>query len=383
MKPQSLIMLVIAAACGLAAMVLTQRFLSAPSDKKNEDLVPILVAAVEMQGGTMLNESMLKTVDYPKAFVPAGAVTDAQKIVGRATRYHLGPSEVLTEAKLAPEGVKAGLETVIPEGRRAITVPMPTSRSVAGFIKPGSHVDVVLNMRSQGPDKPPLAKTILQDVKVLAVNAEMQNTGDPDNKGKMVEMVTFLLDPNEADKLALAQENGTISLRLRSGVDKEATIAKKITLDELISDRGGMDDEKKSDEPGAVFLDDAKQAKTGKKKGLGGLFATLLGGKKDKKGEEGAGKSEVAAPVPVPPTAPIPPVPQKVMKRLVYRDLEGKPLMEVVLDAESKMAANLQHLLEDVEAGKLAKDTQTAAAPAAPPATVEPVEEQKSEDKGG
>lgn len=352
MKPQSLIMLVVAAACGLAAMVLTQRFLSAPTDKKLDDLTPVVVANIEIQQGTTLNETMLKEVDYPKAFVPAGAVTDMKSIVGRATRYHLGASEVLTDAKLAPEGVSAGLETVIEEGKRAITVGINTDRSVAGFIKPNSHVDVMLVMRSQGPEKPALSKTILQDIKVLAVNTDMQNNGDPDNRGKTVEMVTFLVTPEEAEKLSLAQENGVLALRLRSSVDREAVATKKVTLDEVLSDAPIEEDEKSID-PDRVFLDKEKLGERGRQSALGGLIAGLIGRRNQPK-EEGKKESpQLVAQAPIAPPAPVPPVPQKTLKRLVYRDLQGKPLMEVLVDAESKIAANLQHMLEEVETGKV------------------------------
>lgn len=356
MKPQSLIMLVVAGACGLAAMVLTQRFLAAPSKKTVEETASVVVASIEIQPGTTLNETMFKTIEHPKNFLPAGAVTEATALVGRSTRYHMVPQEVITDAKLAPEGVKSGLETVIEEGKRAITVGIPTDRSVAGFIKPNSHVDIMLQMRSQGPSKPALIKTILQDVKVLAVNTEMQAIADGENRGKIVEMVTFLVAPDEAEKLSLAAESGVLSLRLRSSIDREEVASKKLTLDEVLSDRSKDEDDAKTD-PKSIFLTKDGKAAKRSPSGLAGLLASFGLGKKREAPDAklvAPPTPQVAAAAPVALAPTVPPVPRKKVKRLVYRDLEGKPLMEILLDAESKMAANLEHMLEEVESPRVA-----------------------------
>lgn len=359
MKPQTLMMLVIAVACALVAMFLTQQFLRQPDKIVGDDVTSVLVAAVEVQPGTLLNETILKSREYPKSLLPEGSFTEPKQLEGRSTRYHMGANEVITLNKLAPEGVKGGLETVVPEGKRAVTLRLPTDRSVAGFIKPDAHVDVTLNMPSMGPNKPPVSKVILQDVRVLAVNAEMQNEGGPDNKGKLVEMVTFLVVPEDAQKLALAQQHGTLTLSLRSSVDKNEVALKAVTLDDLLADKKGDEEEP---DPEKVVLDESKVVNKAKSGAFDKVLNNLLGGPRDAKKPVDGQDTQVIEKTPVPPPAPAAPIVRKKLKRLVYRDLMGKKQMEVLLDAESKLATSLQHLLEEVNPETLDNPPMASAA---------------------
>jgi pilus assembly protein CpaB len=331
MKPQTLIMLVVALGCGLAAMVMTQRFLTVPVQEKPAGAM-VLVAAIEIKPGEKINEQIVKLVEWPKEVVPTNAISKLEDAVGRSARFPIGANEVVTLAKLAAEGIGPGLEPIIEEGKRAMSVAIKTHESAAGFIKPGSRVDIVMISRGNGANGK--AKTILQNVRVIAVNHSISDKPEEDEKGTVVEMITFLLSPEEAESLALAQTTGSIQLILRNPLEEAFVKTKGVNQDELL--RGS-----------SKFQEASEKPKDGEKvaEGPGALanFLTKLMGDKGEKKDEVA---SLTAPVPVLQFAP--PAPEK-KKRLVYRDLQGNVLMEVVLDADDKVVGNLDGLLEDVE----------------------------------
>src|SRR5262245_53964786 len=125
MKPQTLIMLVVAVGCGLAAMVMTQRFLTAPTVEKPKG-PQVVVAAADVKSGEKINEAVIKTVELPPDVSPANAIHDPKEILGRSVRYPIAANEAVTAAKLAAEGVGPGLEPIIEDGKRAMSVPIKT-----------------------------------------------------------------------------------------------------------------------------------------------------------------------------------------------------------------------------------------------------------------
>ncbi|MFO0947826.1 MAG: Flp pilus assembly protein CpaB [Planctomycetota bacterium] len=346
MKPQTLIILAVSLGCGLAAWFLTNKYLTPQETNPRENYIPVVCAAVDIPGGQAISDTMVKMVEFPKENLPDGFVTDLKKVVGRAARYPINPKVVVTDKMLAAEGVSAGLEPVIGEGMRAVSVPITTEGGVAGFIKPDSHVDIMLIVQSRGKEQPAVAATILQDVRVLAVNSEMQNnTGaNPEHKGVVVENVTMLLTPDDSLKLALAQKNGTLQLMLRNRKEKGETKRSVVSLDDVLASRNG--EEKDEDkEPEKVMAEEGSE----------GVMDVLnkLGVAKDGKKPVEAEKqpTQISQPIPPPPPTETVQVPRKNLKRLVYRDLEGNPVMEVLVDADSKMGKTLEqdHLLENVD----------------------------------
>ncbi|MBY0585563.1 Flp pilus assembly protein CpaB [bacterium] len=334
MKPQTLIMLVVALGCGLAAMVMTQRFLTVPVEEKVPGTM-VLVASIDIKPGEKINDQIVKLVEWPKDVVPANALNKLEDAVGRSARFPMGANEVVTIAKLAAEGIGPGLEPIIEEGMRAMSVPIKTHESAAGFIKPSSRVDIVMIARGNGANGK--SKTILQNVRVIAVNHSISEKADEGEKGTVVEMITFLLSPEEAESLALAQNTGAIQLVLRNPLEDTFVKTKGVNQDDLL--RGSSKYQEATDKP-----------KDGEKvnQGPGALqeFLTKLMGDKGKKNEGQA----LSAAVPVIQFTPSPP---EKKKRLIYRDLQGNVLMEVVLDADDKIAEDLEGLLEDVEEDEL------------------------------
>lgn len=352
MKPQTLIMLVVALGCGLAAMVMTQRFLAAPTQTlpKGKEVV---VAAVDIKPGEQINEALIKTVEWPDDVLPENAVTDPKEILGRSVRYPIASNEIVTPAKLAAQGVGPGLEPIIEEGKRAMSIAMKTHESAAGFIKPGSRVDIVMISKRSGT-KGGKAKTILQNIQVIAVNQAISEDSSDDQRGHVVEMVTFMLTPEEAEMLALAQNSGSIQLVLRNPIEDDFVKTKGVTQDELERGRARHDEETTKPQDGAIVAGDPGA--------LGGLLDKLWGEK------EKAAAQDHQRPAPLE-LAQLSPPPVEKKKRLVYRDIQGNVLMEVLLDADDTLVGSLDGLLEDVEPdgpppGPRAQALPTAAPPA-------------------
>jgi len=330
MKPQTLIMLVVALGCGLAAMVMTQRFLTVPVVEKPKGAT-VVVAAIDIKPGERVTEQVIKTVDWPQENLPANAVTKPEDVIGRSVRFPIAANEVVTSIKIAADGIGPGLEPIIDEGMRAMSLPIKTHESAAGFIKPGSKVDVV--MISRGNNDGGRAKTILQNVRVIAVNHSISENPEEAQKGTVIEMITFLLNPMDAESLALAQNTGSLQLVLRNPMEDEFVKTKGVSHEELFKGTSTLPEATKGPE-NAPKVDPGPSP-------LSGFLTKLLQNKPKTEEPKTDVKTEPIAQV-----APPPPIKKK---RLIYRDLQGNVLMEVLLDADDKVVESLEGMLEDVE----------------------------------
>ena len=150
-----------------------------------------------------------------KGAVPAGAFDDPKKLEGRVVRISIFKGEPVLAPKLAAEGTKAGLDSVIKEGHRAITVKVNEVVGVAGFLAPGSFVDLLVNFRDERDQ--PMSRVVLERIMVLAIAQEAQRPDE--SKPKVVNAVTLEVTPEQAEKIDLARNIGTLSLILRNQVD--------------------------------------------------------------------------------------------------------------------------------------------------------------------
>lgn len=190
-----------------------------------------VVATVRAVGpGAILKAEDLTTVDWPANIPLAGSFTKIEEVVGRSPIYPLGEKEPVIERNLAVPGSGIGLTAKIPPGMRATAVRSNEVVGVAGFMYPGSRVDVLATFRPVGSDSP-VTQTILQDVEVLSAGQKIQP--DPQGKPETVTVVTLLLTPEDAQKLTLASTQATIQFVLRSGADKEKPETRPVSLAEL------------------------------------------------------------------------------------------------------------------------------------------------------
>lgn len=178
-----------------------------------------VVAAKDLVIGSMIAAGDLKMVDYPQASLPQGANSDPAKVVGRGVITSLAENEPILESKLAAPNAGAGLPAMIPPNMRAVSVQVNDVISVAGFVGPGTHVDVLLTGTPGSGDNGAgsMTTTVLENAEVLAAGQKIQ----PDAQGKpeKVPVVTLLVSPDDAQRLTLASVEGKIQLALRNPLD--------------------------------------------------------------------------------------------------------------------------------------------------------------------
>lgn len=181
----------------------------------------LVVANRALPLGTRLDESNLQTIPWPSNQPVAGMYSRVQDCVGRATLTDLAANEPILETKLAPAEAGVGLPATIPEGMRAISVAVNEVIGVAGFVTPGTMVDVLVTGRiaGQSNSNTNITKTILQNVKVLAAGQKIEQ--DRDGKPQTVPVITLLVSPDDAATLAMGSAQGKIQLALRNTIDTQ------------------------------------------------------------------------------------------------------------------------------------------------------------------
>ena len=192
----------------------------------------VVIVAQPIDAGKAIKAEQIKTIDWPGSAVPRNASTLISSVVGRIARVAMIPGEPVFPGKLAPINATGGLSSIIPEGKRAITVRVNEVIAVAGFALPGSYVDVLVS--GKDADQQPFSRTVLSRLKVLAVAQE--TTADPD-KPKVVNAVTLELTPLESEKLDLARNIGVLSLVLRNELDTGLTNSAGVRLSDIVYTR--------------------------------------------------------------------------------------------------------------------------------------------------
>lgn len=197
---------------GIVAVIGGARWLAMQASMATQQVV---VAARDLDLGSALDASMLESVRWPASSVPPGSINDIKSLDSRVLRVSLQRGEPVLEGKLTPVGTTAGLSAVIGDGKRAITVKVNEVVGVAGFALPGNYVDVLVNIRDERDSA--ISKIILEHILVLAVAQEKNRD---ETKPKVVNAVTLEATPEQAEKLDLARNIGTLSLVLRNQIDQ-------------------------------------------------------------------------------------------------------------------------------------------------------------------
>ena len=235
-RRRSLLILLLGLLSGLFAVGGASKYLSAqnggPSGPAAE-MKSIVVAKANVAKGDRLKREHLDLVSWPASLAPPSALRKIADAENRVALANIITGEPLFGAKLAPVGAAPGLAAMVPSGMRAVTVRVNEIIGVAGYLVPGSQVDVLTTMnvsRFNGVSNT-ISKTVLQNVKILAVGGR---DAAQKNKGGRVSVVTLLVNPGQAERLTLASTRGQILLSLRSNRDKEAIETPGITPPQLI-----------------------------------------------------------------------------------------------------------------------------------------------------
>ena len=215
-----LMILTLAIVCGGSAAYFALTYLRQNTPRLIAAETPrhqVAVAARDLPLGTQLKAEDVKMIEWPGDAVPLGFVSSADLVVGRGLITPVRANEVLLEGKLAAKGAGAGLAITIPEGMRAVSVRVDDVIGVAGFVLPGTRVDVMLTLPPKLDRKETVTQMILQNMPVLAAGQIVQQ--DAQGKPMTVSVLTLMVTPAEAELLVLAANEGKIQLALRNTMD--------------------------------------------------------------------------------------------------------------------------------------------------------------------
>jgi pilus assembly protein CpaB len=179
---------------------------------------PVVVAAADLAIGTELKKEDLTVMNFPAGQAPAGAFAKPSDVLGRGIIVSMVKNELVLNAKLASKEAGSGLPTVIPDGMRAVSVRVNEVIGVAGYVLPGTRVDVLATANPSNQAQDVTTKVILSNVQVLTAGTRMEQDAE---KGKPVQVtvVTLLVFPEQSERLALASTEGKIQLALRNPLD--------------------------------------------------------------------------------------------------------------------------------------------------------------------
>ena len=192
-----------------------------PAKTVNAPTTPVVVAAADLPLGSELKKEDLTVVNFPVGSAPAGAFAKPTDIIGRGVISSIVKNEPVLPAKLASKEAGVGLPPVIPDGMRAVSVRVNDVIGVAGYVLPGTRVDVVCTESPSSQPQDATSKVILSNVQVLTAGTRMEQDQEK-GKPQQVTVVTLLVYPEQSERLALASTEGKIQLALRNPLDQGA-----------------------------------------------------------------------------------------------------------------------------------------------------------------
>lgn len=207
---------VLAAALGFVASVSIYRKLQAGSGSNSDAGADVIVAADDLQVGVRVEEHDIKVIRIPSADLPPGAPRKRSDVIGHGVIIPISKGEFILPNRLAGDNAGSGLPALIPPGMRAVSVRVNEVVSVAGFVTPGTRVDVLLT-GAPGGSSDQETTTVLQNVTVLASGHTLERTSTGEAQNTAV--ITLLVTPDDAERLTLASTEGKIQLALRNPLD--------------------------------------------------------------------------------------------------------------------------------------------------------------------
>jgi pilus assembly protein CpaB len=288
MRTKSIVLLLLALGCGLVASIGISQIMEQNNQGGGAaETQPILVAMKPIAGQEQLKAENVKLEEWPTHLIPKGALTKIEDVEGRRVKFSMVPGDPILENKLVgDEDRRATVD--VPPGFRLVAVHADAVSAVGNLIKPGDRVDVLVYLKANNfsGGQEAGATTILQDIKVFAVNDQWRPTEETTEGPSAVKNVALLVTPEQAEKLTLATELGKVKLVLRSPDDDlKADTLSGTTAHDLFGtgDRSSRAAEKH-------FL--AKSGKAAKSKGKGLLGYLGLG---SEEGEDGLPGGELAS----------------------------------------------------------------------------------------
>jgi pilus assembly protein CpaB len=240
MKRELRTLIVIAVALvagGVAAFLVSRQVSSIPSVREVEvGKATMVIAAYNLPLGTRLTRDNVRAVPWPSVTPIVGSFDAVEKVLDRGLIANVVANEPLTESKLAPTNAGSGLPPAIPKGMRAVSVRVNEVIGVAGFVVPGTRVDVLATVDEPGTgSKESMSRVVLSDVTVLASGTRYDQEGArAEGKPIPATVVTLLVTPQDAERVALASEKSHLMLALRNPLDIDPTQTTGIRMASLM-----------------------------------------------------------------------------------------------------------------------------------------------------
>jgi pilus assembly protein CpaB len=231
---RTLIVIVVAlAAAGASSFVVYRAVQSIPVREIEVRSRSVVVAARPLDVGTLLTAKDVKLVDWPERSVVPGSIFTPEGAVGRGLIAAVAENEPITATKLASPESGAGLPPTIPPGMRAMSIKVDQVIGVAGFVVPGSYVDVLVTVDEPGGAT--VTRTVVSRLRVLTAGTRYDEE-EARRSGKPIPttVVTLLVTPEDAERIALASAKASVTLALRNPLDTEPTVTSGIRLAALV-----------------------------------------------------------------------------------------------------------------------------------------------------
>jgi pilus assembly protein CpaB len=224
MRNRIFAVLIIAIVAGGGLAYATYNFVNnKPAQQVSAPTQPVVVASADLQLGAELKKEDLSVIQFPQGTAPEGSFANPSEVIGRGLIVPVVKNELILSAKLASKEAGSGLPPIIPEGMRAVSVRVNEVVGVAGYVLPGTRVDVIATASPTNQPTDATSKVVLANVQVLTAGTRIEPDQD---KGKPmpVTVVTLLVNPEQAERLALASTEGKIQLALRNPMDQGAPV---------------------------------------------------------------------------------------------------------------------------------------------------------------
>jgi pilus assembly protein CpaB len=215
------IAVLLAAIASLGMYRIVSRMPGKAADVKTVDVV---VAQHPLSLGTRILKDHVKIVRWPADAPVEGAYANIADVIDRGVISPVAVNEPLTDAKLAALEAGAGLPPSIPQGMRAISVKVNEVVGVAGFVVPGTRVDVMVTLRGRQNNDDSMTRIVCSNVQVLTAGTRYDQEKAKDGNAIPSTVVTLLVKPDDGERIALAAEEGQLMLSLRNPLDVEQTV---------------------------------------------------------------------------------------------------------------------------------------------------------------
>ncbi|MBA4358430.1 MAG: Flp pilus assembly protein CpaB, partial [Desulfovibrio sp.] len=195
---KSFVQLGLALLLALSAGILVYQWMQAKTTASRGQTVrtaPLVVAARELPAGTRLAPDMLRLQNYPETMLPAQHYPTVKEVEGRILASGMSANEPLTPSRLSGEAASGGISAIITPGKRAMAVKGNKVMGLAGLIRPGNMIDVLVTLPLDDKSQRSMTKVVLENVPVLAAGSQM--AADKDEAAQLADIYTLELTPQE------------------------------------------------------------------------------------------------------------------------------------------------------------------------------------------